>query len=236
MNNKHLFIKIANCTLKIEYLSFPLCLNLIKDFEVINTKNFDYKLNFIGKSIIIAKNTFSLPNNISLRQFQFFLRELLQDYFDKTKKGFFMHCSAIQYNKTKKAYLFLGPNRAGKSTIAQLFKKKHQILADDSGIICKENEKFYLYQTPFAEKNKITKSNNRFILTKIFFLKKANKCSLLRSRNKNEIIDLLIKQLWTDKKRQKKQLEMLIALANSTDQFYKLSFSRNKKELFPIMD
>lgn len=65
-------------------------------------------------------------------------------------KGFILRSSAANFNE--KAYLFLGKSGAGKFTIMKLLNGKYSALADDDVIVKKESYNYYLYQSPFLEK------------------------------------------------------------------------------------
>jgi serine kinase of HPr protein (carbohydrate metabolism regulator) len=159
--------------------------------------------------------------------FQYFLRDILQEFFANKKNGFFLHCSGVFIDKN--AYLFLGQQGAGKSTIATMLNDVASLLADDSGIIVKEGSDFYFYQTPFIEKKQYLKTIEKFYIKKIFFIKKSAICCEKKILDKKEILDLLIKQLWTDKKRLNIQFKLLVDFVVSNfSQFYWLYFPKNK--------
>mgnify|MGYP001587826488 CR=1 FL=1 len=47
--------------------------------------------------------------------------------------------------------------------------------------------------------------------------------------DRKEILDLFIKQLWTDQKRLDIQVKILMRFVNSVNQFYQLDFPKNKE-------
>ncbi|MEO0185730.1 MAG: hypothetical protein ABIL20_08045, partial [candidate division WOR-3 bacterium] len=70
----------------------------------------------------------------------------------------------------------------GKSTAMTLLSKKFLPVASDTVIIKKEKKEFYVYQTPFLEKDDwVKKDKKKYPLGKIFFLKKDIKPPLRRN-------------------------------------------------------
>jgi hypothetical protein len=84
------------------------------------------------------------------------------------KQGFFLHsCGLI---KDDLAFLFVGPDGSGKTTISKLISEGF-IASDDSLIVRKSNGFFTLYATPWGSRESINASAP---ISKIFFLRKAN--------------------------------------------------------------
>lgn len=232
--NKTFFIKIANCVVKIDYTHKTRVLPFLTDFFIPICKKCNFNIRFENNQInfsqkVYKKNLVLLPQNINIYAFQYFLRNILQNFLGKNKSGFFLHCSGISIGN--KAYLFMGQQRSGKSTISKILSDIVPVLADDSGIIAKakESDNFYFYQTPFVEKNKFKKTIKKFYINKIFFISKSKVCKEKKILNKKEVLNLLVKQLWTDKKRLHIQLEILMQFVNGFNQFYSLDFPKDKE-------
>lgn len=164
---------------------------------------------------------------ISLRQFAFILKQILLKLLKN--KGFIVHASASQINDG--AYVFTGRSGAGKSTVAKLLSPKHQVLADDSAIIKKEGGKFYLYQTPFIEKeNWFTRSSKRFNISAIMFLKKEALFRIEKVSDKKLVVQRVAKQLWMEKIEDLSlQMKLLLAFISQFNNYYYLSFPKSRK-------
>jgi hypothetical protein len=83
-------------------------------------------------------------------------------------QGFFLHSSGLI--KDDKAFLFVGPDGSGKTTISNLIGEGF-IASDDSLIVKKSNGSFTLHTTPWGSRESINASAP---ISKIFFLRKAN--------------------------------------------------------------
>ncbi|MCK4994625.1 MAG: hypothetical protein KAS13_06235 [Candidatus Omnitrophica bacterium] len=100
--------------------------------------------------------------------------ELLMINLLARERGVMFHACGLKY--LGKGILFAGTSGAGKSTIANLWKKKKDavILSDDRVIVRKIDSKFWIYGTPWHGDAKIS-SAEKAPLEKIFFLKHENK-------------------------------------------------------------
>ncbi len=84
------------------------------------------------------------------------------------KEGFFLHsCGLIRDDR---AFLFVGPDGSGKTTISKLISEGF-IASDDSLIVRRSNGFFTLYTTPWGSRESI---NTSAPISKIFFLRKAH--------------------------------------------------------------
>lgn len=231
IQSRTLFIKIANCNIKINFTNNTNIMLFLLDFVVPPFRKYHFLIEFKNKIISNKKgynnNKIFLHEKINMYAFQYFLRNIIQSFFGKRKNGFFLHCSGVSINNN--AYLFLGPHGAGKSTISQMLSDIVPVLADDAGLVVEEGNKFYFFQTPFIEKSYFKKSPNKFNIERVFFLKKSNSCCVVKITDKNRVLDLFLKQLWTDKKLLNIQLSILMKFVNSFNQFYLLNFPKNKK-------
>jgi len=209
-----------------------------EDKKIDFTIRFIEKRNFIGKTdksghqfvVIFEKKSKKLMDTyyqIGFIQFQFILREVINDLLSEND-GYILHASAVSLNN--QAYIFLGKPSAGKSTIMKLASKIYKPLADDSVYIRKINNDFYLFQTPMIEKEMIrNKSNKRFFIKKIFFLKKGKNFLLEAIDIKKKIIQLFFRQIQTNKNLLKKQFPKLVDFVNKKNTFYILTFSKKSK-------
>ena len=90
--------------------------------------------------------------------------------FLNNSRGFLIHACGI--SKENKGYIFTGPSRSGKSTVARL-SKGLTILSDDHLCVKKRGDSYYMYGVPWGRA-----TTNRFVeVKKIFSLKKAEQTS-----------------------------------------------------------
>ncbi|MFA6532844.1 MAG: hypothetical protein WCT22_02485 [Patescibacteria group bacterium] len=166
---------------------------------------------------------------ISFVQFQVILRMIINILLKN--QGFIIHASAS--NIKGKALLFLGKSGAGKSTTMKFLNHKYQSLADDTVIIKKENSNYFFYQTPFIEKEAwVKKTNKRYGLGSIFFIKKAKFFKKEKISDKNKILNLLIKQLWTnDENDIKNKTAALFKYLYQSGNFFYLYLKKNSKQM-----
>ncbi len=167
--------------------------------------------------------------HISLYHLDLILTHVLQKLLSENS-GYFIHTSAVIVNNF--AFLFLGKSGQGKSTASQLLKDYFPILSDDGAILKKEQMNWYIYQTPFYEKNKtMKKSPEKFPLGKVFFLNKDNEVSVKKLKDKTQIAEKLIAQIYSQHEDINIQFENLIRFINSSDIFYRLNFNKDSLKL-----
>lgn len=234
-----MIIQIAECVIKFK-LNHHQKINFYHRFRsffepfVTNKKKAHYNIIFSEglKKIKLEKNNFFIPQNINLSGLILLIRSILRVFLQK--KGFFFHCSANAINK-KEAVLFIGPSRAGKTTISKLIDKKYPKLIDDVGIILRIKNDYYIYQTIFPEKDKIIKSKKGYKIKSIYILKKSkiNKVFLVN----NDILKLkkIFYQCWIDKKLIKDQFHILKKFILSKPIFI-LFFNKDKEKLVKFFD
>ncbi len=193
-------------------------------FEVMVKQNQEtYFINFYRQ---IRKNRFETYYHISDNQFQIILRSLIQKLL-VGNRGLILHASSSLINN--KACIFLGDSGAGKSTSVNLLTPNFKPLADDSVIVKFEGSNFFVYQTPFIERNMfIEKYSKRYELGGLFFLKKSDQYQIKKITNKTKILELLTKQFLTDKESLSTQIPFLGKLARGFNAFYYLYFGLNK--------
>lgn len=185
-----------------------------------------YFLNFYDE---ISKNKIISFYHISLYQLEVLLKKILSHLLSKNN-GFIFHASANYiYGK---AVLFTGRSGAGKSTAMNLLSDKYQALADDNAIIRKEGNQFYFYQIPLPEKINIKeKSSKKYLLGKIFFLRKKNYFRIEKISDKNYLLKRLFKQFWTESQYSRQQIKTVVKFVNYFEDFYFLNFAKNKGAL-----
>ena len=98
--------------------------------------------------------------------------------------GFLIHAACVEY-RDGHACIFVGPSRAGKTTLAKLWQNRgFEILGDDIvGIRRGEEGNFYAYPVPWGDSLSNRRMNRRVKLNKIFFISKSKD-----KRNKIEFI------------------------------------------------
>lgn len=199
-------------------------------FTLYKRKEKKYYINFFE---VKNKNHWLTFYQISPIQFQIIIRSVLLDLLSKNK-GFILHASASKTNKT--ACLFTGRPGAGKSTAMSLLQKNFLPLADDTVIIKKEKNNYYLYQTPFTEKEAwVKKEAKKYLINRVFFLRKAKLFKTEKINDKEYILDRIIKQFWTEEKLAKKQLGYMMNFINGFNDFYFLYFAKDSQKLINLL-
>jgi hypothetical protein len=151
--------------------------------------------------------------HISIGQFIFLVLYALQRLLIK-HEGFIYHGSAIE--KEGKAIIFTGRPGAGKSTAATLLSNNYQILADDSIIIRKHNNQFFLYQMPLIEKNiSIERSPKKYLINTLLFLKKNPVGSIKILQNTPNIFLRFFQEVWSQQHDIGKQKKVCVEFYNS---------------------
>lgn len=220
-------------------------------FIVSQPKKIDYQINFFEKryieiiykkkekkqymSFFEEKNKKSINTfyQISIFQFQTILRHIINKLL--AGHGFILHGSASNING--RAFLFTGKNGVGKSTIMKLLKEKYPALADDTVIIKREGSEYFLYQTPFIEKEWwMKKSSQRLELKKVYFLKKTKFFKEKIIEDKSLLFEKTIKQFWTeDDEFVNKKIKLIHQFTHNFNKFYYFSLAKNKRKLLDFI-
>jgi hypothetical protein len=116
-------------------------------------------------------NKFISSAKINPEHLQLLLKNAIK-YAMKRHKDFLFHASACLIDN--KAVLFTGESASGKSTIVKLLSKNYRPLCDDLAIIRKENNGYVVYQTPYKEKNRYSKSSQGYIIDSLYFVHRSN--------------------------------------------------------------
>lgn len=143
-----------------------------------------------------------------------------------------LHASAVKIDD--RALVFVGPPGAGKSTAMRFLSARYQPLADDSIIIKKEKNDFYLYQTPFIETNMIDKNSNRYQIKQILFLKKDIYFKIKRLK-KEKAVEKLLRQVLTEKESFKTQVKDVARFINMSN-FGIMSFPKDQRGLIEFIE
>lgn len=220
-------------------------------FIINNPKKIDFIINFIERSyldVLYKKKEkkqymgfFEEKNNkeintfyqISIFQFQAILRHMINKLL--AGNGFILHGSASNING--KAYLFTGNNGAGKSTTMKLLNPKYPALADDTVFIKKVSNQYYLYQTPFIEKESwVKKSSQKLSLEKVCFIIKKKYFKEEAIEDQGILFEKIIKQFWTeDDEFVTKKTKLIYQFTHSFDKFYYFFLAKNKKRLLDFI-
>jgi len=188
-----------------------------------NQKDFFIRLVYFGEKFCL---TFY---HIGIIQFQVILIKILNLLLAK-KNGFIIHCSGIV--KDKKAIIFLGPPRSGKSTIIKLLKSRYKIIADDSAIIRLFDKSIYVFQTPFIEKNYWFKRSFKYYsLGGIYFLKKSNNFRIYPIKNLTEITQKIMPQISTEPQNLKNTAKAVFKTIKRNKNINVLAFQKSDKIL-----
>lgn len=145
-------------------------------------------------------------------------------------RGFLIHCSAL--NIDNKAILFLGKQGAGKSTAVSLLSSNHQILADDVGIIREKEGVYFFYQSPSIEKNEtIIKTSKKYPIKDLIFLKKTTLFSIVKILDRKILFKKMAYQFLGNLKDMKEKMIFLFKMVNNFNNFYLLSFAKDRRKL-----
>lgn len=140
--------------------------NIKKVDAVVNVRFNDIKKN---STVFIRDqdDSYTLFSHPLKTNFAYFNDVFLQVFFaiSHENNGCVVHASTLI--KNRKAYIFMGKEGAGKSTIRQLCKSVES-LGDDVAIIAKNSGKFYLYGSPFFQRTKRSYPNKKILIEGIF--------------------------------------------------------------------
>lgn len=167
-------------------LCIPVTSKSISDIEYIKKKYTDFAVtksrstlsgytteidHDANKRFVVKNKVIKIPIKDIKKRFLHF-NDLLRQAFAiilNSHDGLLLHASVLVYRK--KAYAFVGPEGAGKSTI-----RKNSLLlclGDDVGIIRKEQNAYYVYGSPFYQKTNRAYPNIRVPLAGLYWIKQA---------------------------------------------------------------
>ena len=95
-----------------------------------------------------------------------------------------------------------------------------------------------MYQTPFTERQSwVQKNKGKYLIGKIFILKKAINNKIVRCNNRSEILKKFIEEfLVYNDKNLENQLISAIKYVNTFHNFFLLYFQKNKKLLIEVIE
>jgi len=180
---------------------------------------------FTSGDLYIYKNKNGFP-------FGYPLDQILMINLLARNRGILVHACGLQHNSSS-GLLFAGISGAGKSTMANLWKKEKDVtlLNDDRVIIRKIDSKFWMYGTPWHGDAKVY-ANDKAPLEKIFFLRHAKKNTVRKISSMeacSRLITCLFPVFW-DKKGMKFTLSFCSELLQKTP-CYELGFLPDKRVL-----
>lgn len=164
----------------------------------------------------------------SLPSDQIMLSQILAD-----RQGFYLHSSGLVLNGN--GILFVGPSRAGKSTMVKLLKEYGEVLCDDRMIVRRWPRGYFIHGT-WSHGEIPLVANKRAPLKAIIFLQQAKKNRLIPILDKkqvfHEIIFRVIKPLvtpvWWGK-----TLSLLSDLSNEVPA-YRFLFTKSAGAIGPL--
>lgn len=182
-------------------------------------------------------NKIKIKYSISIFHFNIIMMLILQDLLKKYG-GIILHASSNLINN--RVYLFLAPNKTGKSTVSNFLSDKFKKITDDITIVRKIQKSYYAYQTPFIEKPPIIlKSYKKFKLGGLIFLEKGKEFNLKKIKIQEALYKLssqVIINSSEDKNAKAKFIKTdLILLKNLKNNIYVLSFPDYKKKLMDVL-
>lgn len=226
-------------------------IDYLKGYIINENRKPDFYIDFVEKTPLLKTesiNSFSTMYycfkskkriityyHISLFQFQFIIKAIIARLFAGSS-WFILHSSAVE--KNGQSYIFTGNSGAGKSTAMSLLSnnKIYNAFSDDTSIIKQQNNDFYIYQTPFIEKNAtIKKGAKRAKLKKVFFLKKSKYFKVERIYDKELISKTILNGIiaYSDMDMQK-QANLAVKFIRQFNEFYFLYFSKDEKKLLNL--
>jgi hypothetical protein len=145
--------------------------------------------------------------------------------------GFIIHASAVVIEN--KATLFIGRSEAGKSTIMTSLKDMYRPIADDAGIIRKENNAYYFYQAPIIDRfyNWLKIKPQKYALGNIYILDKTNAFNCIKIDNTNTNFQKTILHINDDKKAITDNTRQIMEFIKSYNNFYMLSFMKDSDKI-----
>ncbi len=169
----------------------------------------------------------------SVFQFQTLLLLITQRLLSKGG-GFLLHASAVK--RKGKAEVFLGPSGAGKSTIVKLLSGEFTPLAWDILIIKKVGNAYFVYQTPFFEKEGglPKKTTSSYPINRIFFIKKAKLAKINKINNLKLINKLFYSQLIFPTPQNKSYI-VVHKFMKFFNNFYNLYFPKKGKQVKKLL-
>ncbi|QQS44430.1 hypothetical protein IPM65_02415 [Candidatus Roizmanbacteria bacterium] len=156
-------------------------------------------INYFLETFSIGEDSAKIHYHVSIAQFQFFLKLILQSILG-SRKGFILHSSGI--TDDQHAFLFLGPNGIGKSTIVDNLSQKYRPYADDMVIVRKIEREWYAFQLPLEKKRYKKIPDSKMPIRALFYLSQSKKTKLQKissTEASKKLLDQLIRNGLTKK-------------------------------------
>jgi hypothetical protein len=203
-------------------------------FELMEKQLNNKKQIYINFYSRIKSGEIEMYYGVSILQFDFVLRSTLMDLL-KTEGGLLLHSSGVL--NSNKAYLFMGPQEAGKSTTMTNLNSTFPAFADDSTIVKYSNNRYLCYQTPFIEKAKwIARTGfKEAALRRVYVLHKAPSFKIVPIKKVEQIVALLTAQSWINNNHSKKQIALIYKLSKSKNLFFNLYAKKDKSGLINLI-
>lgn len=171
--------------------------------------------------------------DLNTSQLELIIRDVIQSLLSKSS-GFLLHASSVIVNNT--AYLFMGDAGAGKSTSMSLLRDVYKPLSDDILIVKKEKGTYFLYESPFIEKNYTgRKRGERYKVGKIFFIHKAKIFNIKKISDRTQVVEKIAKQIFTSKEDITTQMKYLLEFVEYSQEFYNLYFAKDKQKMIELI-
>ena len=260
IKTKLIYISIANFVFFLEIdtvddLNVQKALKLFitqyyKNIFIEKPKKIDYRITFIAeenihliqKEEIKDHTTFYLRTfafgekrafvdyHVSIVHFQMLLKIILQKLLTKNE-GFLLHASAVCNSKF--AYVFLGKNGAGKSTIAQNLTKYYKKFADDTVIARKIQNQWHAFQMPIEKQIDPLKKIPPKNIHALFLIQKNTETQFL-ALSKQDKVAVLLEQI-LGKVQNNKQMQTITRFMEEVPDF-KILACQKKAEVKKIKD
>jgi len=208
---------------------------IIESKDVIFTNTNGIKTNSISLPLFeyITDNKIKTYYYVSVYQIQHIIRDIVFNLVVKNN-GCVIHGSAVEINN--KVHLFLGASTTGKSTIIRIVKSEYNPIADDIVLLKRENSKYFVYATPFIEKQRwIKKENKKYELKSMYFIQKSKKTFIEKISDPEQIVHALFDQIMVARENRNDILQWNLKLIKSGVHFHKLHFRKNKKDLVKVL-
>lgn len=200
------------------------------NFSVVS-KNKGKEHYFLGYELNLEKSEIYLPYFSGIPHLNLALREAVLFLLDDN--GLLFHSSCVVDEK-KNIYVFMAKSGGGKSTISNMLKSDNNYIkvADDSLIFRRLKDTWYLFTTPFIEKNVLPKSLKSKKIN-IYLIKKGNLVEVRKIEK--DLVTILLEQLWLRNNNLKGNKLKLLMSFSKENSFFELTCTLNKSDLINVL-
>ena len=224
-------IKIANLYIKI-VCNYETSKRYCEDYIVSNAENCDFEVKIDKSDLAYTLELLNKGNHRDEEKQDEYL-EIISIHGKIAIKlpefgKFIIHGAAISYKD--KGYLFLAPSGTGKTTHINLWKSNLdgvEIINGDKPIISLENDKTYVYGTPWSGSERFN-TNKRVKLQSIILLKRGGKDEIVEIDKQEVLKELLDKIYYPDSVKERTKTLELINEAFKNVKSYELKCTMNK--------